>query len=124
MTEQLISLETAKLAKEKGFDGVCCQYYDKDDRLDSPSGYDGWPFCNWNEIGDHYSAAPQSLVQKWLREVHCWHVEVTWDTVTYEYRVFHPDYEGETIRKWWFNTYEEALEAGLVEGLSRLTIRD
>ena len=36
MKEQLISFETAKLAKEKGFNRQCFYYYDKTEKLIEP----------------------------------------------------------------------------------------
>ena len=48
MEEQLIKLETANLAKEKGFKkGI-----------------------HHNGLGQYYTNTTQSLLQKWLREVH------------------------------------------------------
>ena len=67
MKEQLISFETAKLAKEKGFDEKCLFFYTGDSKelkqinLKGISNSDTISFC---------SAPSQSLLQKWLREKH------------------------------------------------------
>lgn len=95
MKDELISFETAKLAKEKGFDietktayigGV---FFESEE---TPNGYDGYDPSfsdNWNKnwsfnkeggastrnpdninYFDGYSAPTQSLLQRWLREKH------------------------------------------------------
>jgi hypothetical protein len=80
MREALISLETAKLAKEKGFNLYSPAWYSCDD----PSG-DLEPnrqiirsYATWDELGTEddqvgteiYSAPTQAQLQKWLREEH------------------------------------------------------
>jgi len=107
MKEQLVTFETAKLAKEKGFDISTHSYYFEDNKFKENSikgtnGYygDEYEFNlsefneNWNDKwltkkdGDRcfgcskqqgyletFSAPTQSLLQKWLREVHKINVE-------------------------------------------------
>lgn len=89
MQEKVISFETAKLAKEKGFDVPVIYGYNElgkiDDIVDTDYGknfeyqYDNINsriiseedilFENWEEW-INYSAPTQSLLQKWLRETH------------------------------------------------------
>lgn len=70
MEEELITYPTAVLAKEKGFNqlkqGV---YYTKD----KEHCLVGWGFKDDFAI---YSAPTQSLLQKWLREVHNIHITI------------------------------------------------
>lgn len=108
MEEQLISFETAKLAKEVGFpqyrEGV---YYTKD----KEHCLVGWGFDNIRE----YSAPTQSLLQKWLREVH--NIDVYCIPWVYENKRvydFFINYEGESRA---YSSYEKALEIGLQEAL-------
>lgn len=63
MEEQLISFETAKLAKEKGFDILCKKYYNGVDILHT---------SKTSILHEAYRmyAPTQSLLQKWLREKH------------------------------------------------------
>lgn len=90
MKDPIISFETAKLAKEKGFDiGVSNEYQQAltealDPETNSPTGAFGWAkgeinlessYIRNNGDGDYSSenwyccAAPtQSLLQRWLRE--------------------------------------------------------
>lgn len=58
MQEQRITLETAKFAKEKGFDIDYCQC-------------GGFPDCICTD-----KSPTQSLLQKWLREEHNIHTEI------------------------------------------------
>jgi len=75
MKEQLIKFDTAKLAKEKGFDIKVNSF------ISDITGYTlNIGFDNYNRIDMSkgcYSAPTQSLLQKWLREVHFLWVETT-----------------------------------------------
>lgn len=126
MKEQLISFETAKLTKEKGFDILSYYGY-------LPNG----TLTSHPDIGDfekNYYAPAQSLLQRWLREVHGIHVEIL-----YRYYAPIPDYgcgiktkEGciastimpdkmaplYAITLNPYPTYEEAFEAGLLKALN------
>jgi hypothetical protein len=119
MTDTLISFETAKLAKEKGF-------------YDTSSGY-AYFFgklqrCDGQVYNpkDRCDASTQSLLQKWLRETHDIHV-----TVFTFYRdgifihrvckvmkhttIWSMEESSMSFRE--FHKYEEALEIGLQEAL-------
>jgi len=93
MKETLVSLEIAKLAKEKGF--------------------------NW-ECDFRYSIIPQNLLQKWLRDVHNIYLWLTpggkkWSAF---YCIEDPSVTSHRLsRIKGQNTYEEALEIGLLESL-------
>lgn len=154
MQEQLISLETAKLAKEKSFDEACSWiYYDPpkirkdlgvhpltkdpykiklDYSSDGPRKYNFYKNTPKDNI-ERYHACSQSLLQKWLREVHKINVEANWLPNLQKYRCL---YKPMNIRPKDFDsfgaynmimnnyvgmedfpTYEEALEVGLQEAL-------
>ena len=113
MKEQLISFETAKLAKEKGFNIECSRSW-----IVSGSGL---IHLNNDHIyyakSKNYKAPTQSLLQKWLREKHDIHIETEykWE---YNHYVFHIGRVGKIVRGLkGFKTYEEALEKGLQEAL-------
>ena len=124
MEDTLISFETAKLAKEKGFDFI---------------------YIIDNELTNH-SLITQSLLAKWLREVHSIIVDVTldfFDSYTKESIKYSPTfytYSNDKKRFWLYtdyinsdectkkmqeempifqnySTYEEALEIGLYHAL-------
>lgn len=105
MKDELVKYETAVLAKEKGFIVLCKMFYDP-----------------------NISAPEQSLLQRWLREVHNIHIYVeplfsdTGElkyaaTIAYEDGGFNTGFEEDDL----FETYEAALEDGLVESLKIIT---
>ena len=79
MEDEIVSLETAMLLKEKGFNEPCPYYYE-DDELCKLAYYhgDGAGFVRNNSpMNDRLcceemqcTAPTQSLAQKWLREIH------------------------------------------------------
>lgn len=133
MKEELISFETARLAKKKGFNELCRNVYLEDKTIHEYAYYesstDGQYDCNKdidqydnsvNKLKVLCSAPTQSLLQKWLREKHNIPVLV---------------YQADPSRKThgcsikWFDkvykeqicsgrSYEEALEKGLQEALN------
>lgn len=131
MKEQLVNLETAKLAKEKGFNTYNMYWYNSIGNLVNTLGTEIYYKSNQNEynLRENIYAPTQSLLQKWLREVHNIHIvlEDSFNTETLQikyYPVLYPfiknkdkdngyDYLGDV----WSNTYEEALEIGLQEAL-------
>lgn len=105
MNEQLISVKTAKLAKEKEFP------------FNGSTTYKIVNILQDSLFGT--SLTSQSLLQKWLREKHNILVEISFDTVTFGYRIFNPFKSSDYFTNWKFQTwgYEEALEIGLQEAL-------
>lgn len=89
MKDQLISFETAKLAKEKGFDELCLHFYCKNsvcNYLDKPYEYNFRVNANKEEIhnrvqdnfgyGLTWSAPTQALLQRFIRETRRVHIEI------------------------------------------------
>lgn len=70
MREQLIKFETAKLAKEKGFDWECLSHYG------SSGGIFQDDLKNSELMSFEYSTPTQSLLQKWLREEHNYDIQI------------------------------------------------
>jgi hypothetical protein len=122
MKDQLVSFEVATIAKEKGFDwDVKEAYYATKNELSDLMREECWNGYPVNTEDKAYLAAPtQSLLQRWLREVHKVHIEVFWDSVINKYCYVT---QIENIENNWrdpdhsSNTYEEALESGLKEAL-------
>ena len=108
MKEELVSFKTAKLAKEKGFDEICSYLYENSKVIV----YTTHKNSGLNKHFDWYSAATQSLLQKWLREAHEIFVSVD---VNFNVKIYYKDELHNEIFN--FNSYEEALEKGLQEGL-------
>jgi len=133
-----ISFETAKLAKEKGFDWKCSKYYriygvelEFNELRHAKFGVHESGFGHRLSGGEHenieedpleISAPTQSLLQRWLRELSTpIIVNPTTDFVAWECEVHHPDkgFVRLTVNKEnkWFDSYEEALEEGLQKAL-------
>lgn len=151
MKDVLITFETGKLAKEKGFSvGTygCLVHYKTPQTHpeDGNSGPFGWEkgeitsdssfIINGREdLGDYsnenydcYELPTQSLLQKWLREVHNLHLYID-TTPSFEQMESHKSKYKVSIKvpfnpfKWTTghyylgDTYEEVLEIGLQEAL-------
>ena len=105
MEEQLISFETAKLAKEKGFSMPCISHWSTHDhdgkqnkciyKSENDNLYGNYGYLDWNDNHEflgyisnkdekRYSAPTQSLLQKWLREEYNCIVDVYWNRVERE----------------------------------------
>lgn len=131
MEEQLITFDTAKLAKLKGFDIHSNEYYYDNLKEKSMSmSYD-------NKNPNHFCCPTQSLLQKWLRETHNIHIEVKFQVINFEKYMFliwqkqiideepklicvyHETKENSnrTLSKN-YNSYEDALETALYEALN------
>jgi len=132
MEEQIVTFETAKLAKEKGFDLWVNSAYLEDKFLygtislmeESDSAFidimDGIELENHNhfEFKNRYSAPTQSLLQKWLRDKYRILIFPYVDFHEKEYfycSIFPVNGDRFSIEN--FNTYEKALELGLQEAL-------
>lgn len=133
MEEQLISYETAKLAKEKGFDFSIVPYRDSNtldlvtnvkDRLS----YCVDPFKSKEEEANLIKLPTQSLLQRWLREAHNISIDVStgWlnDTQVFNCEIWDRYKDCTVILSevdkdgYFYETiYEKALEQGLQEAL-------
>lgn len=112
MTEELVTLETAKLLIKKGFN-ECRNVVD----INNMSNDDLPKRC--------FLQPTQSIVQKWLREVKNLHIEIYRNACGYGYIIVKAnngtwmeddDAKGPNDGGNW-DTYEEALEEGLQEAL-------
>lgn len=126
MTEELITLETAKLMKNKGFSECVFTFYEADgvegDMILSET-YDYSE--NFNKREGFLSAPSQSLVQKWLRETKNLHISIIRNACGYGYDICKADngthiadgiFKGPNDGGQW-DTYEEALEVGIQEAI-------
>ncbi len=118
MSDTLVSFETAKLAKEKGFPDILGLTYSQDGRLEGHRSI-------------NYPAPTQSLLQKWLREEHNisvnpipnfktkvnqYHIGIVFiNKGVVDSTIMRIDDVYKTIVL--FDSYEEALEKGLQEAL-------
>ena len=122
MKDQLISFETAILAKEKGYD----QSPYKTDNAYGPEYTDGSNIklrssSLFNPNSNTAVAPTQSILQKWLREEH--NIIVLVDTFLGKFIckvnniIVTNNRTGDILK---YDTYEKALEIGLIEGLNRI----
>lgn len=121
MEDTRVTFETAKLAKEKGFKKVKCNYYyDKSGNPQKEVGID-----NLHRDGQFNKvvAPTQSLLSKWLREEHNFHISINVGLphkahIMYYSNVIKFGKEHKSkYKSVFYNTYEEALEVGLQEAL-------
>lgn len=117
-TEDYVTLEVARLFKEKGYDGMCTACY-YDDKLH--------PIRCWNQAdmfeGNFYAAPTLYEAQKWLRKEKGLYVEVSY--MTGDYYIYDiltiPQHDlvglDEPRHFSYPNTYEEVLNAGILEAL-------
>lgn len=124
MQEQLVSFETANLAREKGFDEDCTYVFNTElIRV-----------CYVNELylearnSDKKGTTipTQTLLQDWLREKHNIHIEILIDRTTYPkfcYKIFKYKHFGDwkQLNEWpegfLYSKPEECLENALREAL-------
>jgi hypothetical protein len=126
MEDQLISFETAKLANKVKFDENCSAYYEPDGYLNLARWkhvQNNQTLCYRKKSGYPYDsilAPTQSLLQKWLREIHNQFLYVEnsnghWNWVIENSNGY---IEGElSSDNDYYPTFEEALEIGLLEAL-------
>jgi hypothetical protein len=154
MKDELVTFETAKLAKEKGFDILTDYEYReyikdfkvfnyRDDEIGELKGSivlrNKSSYQVECEYGTYiyFNTPTQSLLQRWLRDVHSIYVEVRFNDVTFRrlhnivYKEQPSDYRGIYFKldpsqgdlymsysnNFTYNTYEEALEQALQEAL-------
>lgn len=126
MTEELVTLETAKMLKEKGFNWKCEHTISCDNiirRYDIPQ---SMSCCT--EIDNEpveFLCPTLYVAQKWLRETKNIHICIYNCACGYGYEISKADngthiassaYKGTNDGEKW-DTYEETLEAGLQEAL-------
>lgn len=121
MKDKLVNLKVAKLAKEKKFSWGCNNTFDEvygDNSGKLVPSYDINEYCNKYGKTDTYITRPtQSLLQKWLREKHNIHMYVIPNEDYTKYKVYVYQNSYRTVEYKYYNTYEQALEKGLEQGL-------
>lgn len=123
MIDQLITKETAILAKKKGFDVSSLNQYRLDTNGNFEESYHG--MIVHDHIVEIIKRPTQSLLQRWLREVHKIDLVITISEFsrTYGFKLYYinngiTECINERFNK--FETYEEALEFGLQKALELL----
>lgn len=123
--ESYVSFDTAKLLKEAGFNVPCNSYYELEGgevvRKDSIGSSD------YNAYEDTVCSRPtQALAARWLREMHHYAICVCFSKDHEKWFYAHGDMDNiafdtdYNISEFIFDSYEEALEVGIVQVLERI----
>lgn len=126
MTEELVTLETAKMLKEKGFVWECERTISCD-KIIRRWNHPQYISCCTEIDGElvEFLCPTLYVAQKWLRETKNLHIEIYRSAVGYGYAIVKADNgtwqedddsRGPNDGGLW-DTYEEALEAGIREAL-------
>lgn len=128
MEEQMVSLEAAKMLKEKGFDVYCENIIREDNGIIMKTVFR----TNKNLPKLCYSRPTQALAAKWLREKHEINVSVLRMTeryggavarhnlLKYFWHIQIPNRQSIVDVGVYYFTYEEAFEAGIKEALKHI----
>lgn len=128
MTEEHVTLETAKLLKAAGFKEDVSSFYELVYKGGSGPEYEideSYDAQNYNTDVYSISAPTQSIAQKWLRETKNLHITIYNSACGYGYEISKADngthiasstYKGTNDGGEW-DTYEEALDNGIQEAL-------
>lgn len=129
MTEEFVTLETAKLLKEKGFKEDVFTFYEADCVEGDFELFESYEAENFNARADNFSAPTQSIALKWLREIKGVYVWVE-PVIGKRWKVSFCDFNVPTEDSDWmeneinkgngypvYDTYEKALEVGILETL-------
>ena len=114
------NFETAKLLKEKGFDGECKKYYNLK-MLTNP--YYGCEYVRNRNLKDENDCIAPTLqmAMKWLREVHNIAIETEWEHLWYAYiKPMTSKPSEEDYYQCESSKYEEACEAAIKYCLENL----
>lgn len=118
MQENLVSFQVAKLAKEKGFTlqtnpfGYVTKFYRPSTKTLLSYGRTGR-----SKINDLIYAPTQSLLQKWLREVHSMHIVPLLESYSGDYGIEILINGKAPTRFYNIGNYEDALEEGIFQAL-------
>jgi hypothetical protein len=127
MYEELISLKTAKLAKEKEFNIPVLDCINENEEIGDKEdfvlfNYNQFLSVKWS-TQNLYSCPSQGLLQRWLREKHELFVFVNYRSFGVEECngwYYHIGKSPDHYSSDQFKTYEEAMEEGLIEGLKQI----
>nr|DAI31198.1 MAG TPA: hypothetical protein [Bacteriophage sp.] len=125
MTEELITLETAKLLKAAGFEEDVRIFYELVGAEGVFELFESYKAQNYNANVYYFSATTLFIAQKWLRETKNLHISIIRNACGYTYDICKADngthisegiFKGPNDGGQW-DIYEEALEAGIQEAL-------
>lgn len=115
--EQYVSLETAKLLKEAGFDVPCTSQY-----TENEFAWENLRKTDFNKNGYVFSRPTQALAARWLREVYGIMIVSFFDDYMSKWYYVIDGVKKQSVIKCVqsasdYDNYEEAIEAGLKHSL-------
>lgn len=116
VTEDYVSYETAKLLKEKGFDGQCLSKYNSNGCIWNNIRYDGMLLGNNDIFPQEYLAPTLQMAMKWLREkgfIISSIPDFRFNKLLYTNLIINTNGGPQQLASELYNTYEEACEAGI-----------
>ena len=123
--ENYVSFDTAKMLKKAGFDVPCTSQY-----TDNGFRWDNLSRVNYNSCESLFSRPTQALAARWLREVHHYAVCVWYSAEHEKWFHAHGDLdnmmfdEEYSISDFIYDSYEQALEAGLQFALGLIKTKE
>lgn len=125
--EDYVSLEMAKLLKEKGFNEYCGAYYHLNwEDMTEEERFEAAPSHDFRNKDNGYRVGAPTLYEaaKWLREVHNIHVMIGVDDLGWWYQLYDCSEDGRMEETNNFSgsvacqkSYEEALNNGIFDAL-------
>lgn len=125
MIEEIVTLETAELLKAAGFEEKVRIFYESVGIKGDFELFESYKAQNYNANVSSFSATTLYIAQKWLRETKNLHIPIIRNACGYSYDICKADngthiaegvFKGPNDGGQW-DTYEEALEAGIFEAL-------
>ena len=119
MNEDYVSLEVARLLKEKGFDSHYSTHFYKNNKLEC---YIEDRKKYWLQK-DEYAAPTLYMAQKWLIEKKGLHVSTGFNVPTGRWfyiimNIREGHYQGKGLSDYEYSFFEEALQAGILDALN------
>lgn len=130
MKNDVVKFETAKLAKEIGFDIIDGVYFYTRDETLMGSKFRGYSYLKEmmetkdSMLRGNIVAPTQSLLQRWIRETHHIDVIISSNLMGYGYIIYNRYPPKNHTNNNLYQHYEQALETGLVETLNLIKNKD
>lgn len=124
--ESYVSFDTAKLLKEAGFEANLKTIFVEEERGEWAFWDSGAKRSDYNYFDDTIACPTQALAARWLREVHHYAICVWFSKDHEKWFYAHGDMDNiafdtdYNISEFIFDSYEEALEVGIVQVLERI----
>ena len=118
INEYCVSLDTARLLKEIGYNNPCIAYYRRNAFIPAQIYNNNITLGNYNDAPDYmeqYSAPTYDNAREWLEQVHHIGIIIIKILDTYEYKIYYDDdkYHDEIATVKGFTNYNDAYETAI-----------